>query len=257
MKLFEGFHWAVPTALSGAVAACRFEQGDVLYSDPSGYETWPKGSQRLRFQLQVLAPPKTTRALTSEQAGSRFSANWNSPVEFELTDREKREGTRRASTQGRVFSCLWHGETDWLDEAYANPPEPAGQRELHGRLDRSKEFFERDFSALGRGSFCVYLAAVDEASDASRLKAQTVEAGLQEGFGEMAVRSLLPRDAGLDPEGDLHPALSVTAIALFSSDRDAVEQSLRDLLYLGSGSGSATSRFSVARHGLLWGPVGD
>jgi len=254
VDFFEGFSWAVPRALSGAVAACRFEQGDVLYSDPCGYDRWPGGGRDLRFQLQVLAPPKTARALSSEQQGGRFSANWNSPVEFELSDRSKGHRSRRTSSQGRVFSCLWHGTTDWLDEDRPDPPEPAGQRELHGRLGQAKEFFERHFSSQGMGPFCVYLSAVDEASDAARLKAQTVETGLRERFGELVVHSLLPGPAELDPSGEIHPALRVRGIAISSADSEAIEQCLRDVLYVGTGS--PATRFSVSRHGQLWGPVG-
>ncbi|MFP6640618.1 MAG: hypothetical protein VCC04_10270, partial [Myxococcota bacterium] len=118
----------------------------------------------------------------------------------------------------------------------------------------AKEFFERHFSSQSMGPFCVYLSAVDEASDAARLKAQTVETGLRERFGELVVHSVLPGPAELDPSGEIHPALRVRGIAISSADSEAVEQCLRDVLYVGTGS--PATRFSVSRHGQLWGPVG-
>lgn len=252
MELFDGFSWAVPRALSGAVAACRFEQGDVLYSDPCGYERWPLGARKLRYQLQVLFPPKSARAVATGQDGGRFSANWLSPVEFELTQREDGTCTRLVSTQGRLYTCLWRGSTDYLDQGQPDPPEPGGQRELHGRLAGAKEIFERHFAKQWQEPFSVYLSAVDESSDAARLKASTVAAELREHFGELAVQVLSPVQAGLDPEGELRPALSLVGVSVANRGLEAIEACLCNALYGGIGD---STRFSVSRHGLLWGPV--
>jgi len=250
LEFFENFDWAVPRALSSAVATCRFEQGDVLYSDRSGYQAWSDGSRDLRYQLQVLDPPKSARVLASEQEGTRFSTNWSSQIEFELTDRLLGRSSRSISTQGRVFSCLWRGDPEWLSEDSPAPQVPLGQRELHGRLEQAQGFVEARLARVGAQALCVYLSAVDESSDAARLKAQAVETALSDAFPDLISDSFGPAEAGLDPDHGLHPALSLRAVAAPTDDLEAVEKHLREALYAGTGT-----RFSVTRHGLLWGPL--
>jgi hypothetical protein len=38
MDFFPKFKWAVPHAFGDALAACRFEQGDILYDTLMAYE---------------------------------------------------------------------------------------------------------------------------------------------------------------------------------------------------------------------------
>ena len=250
MEFFANFNWAVPRALANAVGTCRFEQGDVLYSDRCGYESWPGSQAQLRYRLQVLDPPKTARALSPEQEGSRFAANWGSSIEFELTDRRSGETIRQVSTQGRVFSCLWRGTPEVLSEDLPAPEAPRGQRELHGRLEEAQAFVGERLRALSPAPLCVYLSAVDESSDAARLKAQAVEASLAESFPGLVSASFGPAEAGLDSGGELHPALMLRALGVQTPDPEAVEARLREALYSGTGS-----RFSLSRHGLLFGPL--
>ena len=251
MELIEGFAWAVPRALAGAVSACRFEQGDVLYSDPRAYEAWSGGRPALKFCLQVLDPPKTARALSAESEGNRFEANWSSPVEFELTDCEAGETRRCRTTQGRLFSCLWRGDRDQLDPEGAEPERPLPQRELHRRLAEAQPGLEAAFRALKgnrlRGAFSLYLFALDDSSEASRAKARAVEAALRADFAAVGL-VLSPGEAGLPGAAHLHPALRVQGLAMAAPGPGAVEQRLRDLLYGGAGE---AGRFSLARHGLL------
>ena len=250
LEFFENFKWAVPRALSSAVAICRFEQGDVLYSEQSGYQAWPDGGRDLRYQLQVLDPPKSARVLASEQAGSRFSTNWASQIEFELTDRLLGHTSGSISTQGRVFSCLWRGDPEWLSEESPAPEAPLGQRELHGRLEQIQGFVEARLARIAGQPLCVYLSAVDESSDAARLKAQAVQTSLSDSFSNLICDAFGPGEAGLNPDYGLHPALSLRVLAVPTADLEAVEKGLREALYAGTGH-----RFSVTRHGLLWGPL--
>ncbi len=48
MELYSGFAWAVPKAFGSALHGCRFEQGDVLYSDASAYDESKRGKDRRR-----------------------------------------------------------------------------------------------------------------------------------------------------------------------------------------------------------------
>jgi hypothetical protein len=262
MEFIAGFAWPVPRAMAGAVSACRFEQGDVVYSQAKGYEGWPKGRRGLKFALQVLDPPKSARALGPEAAGNRFEANWNSPVELELTDYADANANaevpdeRRITTQGRLFCCLWHGDPAWLDPSGGEPAPPVPQRDLHRRLEETQPTFTKHFKAKCLRSpvagtfaqgFSLYLAAVDDANESMRSKAKAVEAVLAEKF-EVESLWLSPGEAGLADAEALHPALRVQGLAVAAQKPEAIEALLRGLLYGGAGE---SGRFSLARHGLL------
>jgi len=251
MELIEGFEWAVPRAFAGPVSACRFEQGDVLYSDGAAYADGSAAGPGSRFVLQVLDPPKTARALSADAEGNRFEANWSSPVEFDLIDSQNGETRRCTTTQGRLFSCLWRGDPDQLDAQGPEPEPPLSQRELHRRLAEARPGVEAAFRATRggglRGAFSLYLAALDESSEASRAKARAVEAVLRSDFAAHALL-LAPNESGLSGAERLHPALRVQGLAMVGAEPGAVEKRLRNLLYGGAGG---AGRFSLARHGLL------
>ena len=278
MEFIAGFAWPVPRAMAGAVSACRFEQGDVVYSQAKGYEGWPKGRRGLKFALQVLDPPKSARALGPEAAGNRFEANWNSSVELELTDYADADAKAKAkakaeantganskagapderliTTQGRLFCCLWYGDPAWLDPSGREPAPPVPLRDLHRRLEETQPTFTKRFKAkclrspvtgaFARG-FSLYLAAVDDANESMRSKAMAVEAVLAENF-EVESLWLSPGEAGLSGAEALHPALRVQGLAIAAQKPEAIEALLRGLLYGGAGE---SGRFSLARHGLL------
>ena len=278
MEFIAGFAWPVPRAMAGAVSACRFEQGDVVYSQAKGYEGWPKGRRGLKFALQVLDPPKSARALGPEAAGNRFEANWNSSVELELTDYADADAEAKAkakakantganskagapderliTTQGRLFCCLWYGDPAWLDPSGREPAPPVPLRDLHRRLEETQPTFTKRFKAkclrspvtgaFARG-FSLYLAAVDDANESMRSKAMAVEAVLAENF-EVESLWLSPGEAGLSGAEALHPALRVQGLAIAAQKPEAIEALLRGLLYGGAGE---SGRFSLARHGLL------
>ena len=256
MELIAGFAWPVPRAMVGAVSACRFEQGDVLYSQAKAYQAWPKGLDGLKFGVQVLDPPKSARALGPEAEGNRFEANWSSPVELELTDYAKETDTRLVTTQGRLFCALWHGDPAQLDPENSEPAPPVLQRDLHRRLEEAEASFSRRFKSQSAGpptnrafarGFSLYLAAVDDANESARGKAKAVEAVLSEKF-EVVSLWLSPSEAGLADAQALHPALRIQGLAIPAQKPDAIETRLRGLLYGGAGE---SGRFSLARHGLL------
>ena len=249
MEFIEGFAWPVPRALAGAVSACRFELGDVIYSDAQGYEAWPGGRKNLGFALQILDPPKTARALAGEAEGKRFDANWGSPVELELSDFAAGATRGVETTQGRLFTCLWRGDPGCLDPGGEPPAPPLSQRALHQRLEEAVDAFADGFRGpeTGGHGFCLYLSAVDDANDTARGKARAVEAALAEKF-DVRSRVLSPGEAGLADSQSLHPALRVWGVAIDASKPGPIEDRLRGLLYGGAGE---AGRFALARHGLL------
>ncbi len=245
-----GFAWPVPQAFASAVSACRFEQGDVLYSDAAAYHAWPEGAGALSYHIQVLDPPRAARALTRESEGKRFFANWESPVEIELTRLTEGRCERHATSQGRLFSCLWRGDVALLQPDTEPAPEPpALQRDLHRQLDTALPAFRSHFEAERPGrAGCLYISVVDRASDASRAKARAIESVLSEAF-LLAVCDLDPAAAGLPRAERFHPALLLRGLAVDVGDPAPVEALLKAFLY--SPVEGKTDRFALSRHGLL------
>ena len=244
MERIAGFAWPLPRAFSAAVSACRFEQGDVLYGDAAGYEAWEKGGAPPAPIIQVLDPPRSARALPGDAEGTRFRANWDAPVTLELT-RGDAPAESRTTTQGRLFSCLWHGDLEWLDEAREAPEPPIGQRDLHRQLQDAVPAVSR---RLRVRSGLLFLFATDDAGDAARVKAHAMESLLAEAF-QTKIARLGPAEAGVPEAAGLHPALLVVGIAIKGAEAEAVEERLKGLLY--AGAEGKTDRFSLSRHGLL------
>lgn len=256
MELLSGFAWPVPRAFAGAVSACRFEQGDVLYSDGSGYEAWHEGSPRPAHRIQVLDPPKTARALTSEAGGKRALSNWTSRVELIVAAGDGPASPACVTTQGRLFTALWQGDLGWLEREDRDPEPPLLQRDLHKRLPEVAGYFRRRFARRkGARDGGLYLSAVDEASDASIVKAHGIESLLADRAAGV-VATALPGQAGLEGAERFHPALVLHAVALPGADPAAVEELLAGLLYAGGADRDeeGSGRFSLSRHGLLLAP---
>ncbi|MDE0887071.1 MAG: hypothetical protein OSB70_16235 [Myxococcota bacterium] len=251
MEFIEGFAWPVPRALAGAVSACRFEQGDTVYSESGAYGVWPGGREGLGFAVQVLDPPKSARALAPGSEGSRFEANWNSAVELELTEFGRDRVERWVTTQGRLFCCLWRGDEAQLEARGEAPEPPLPQRELHRRLEEAlPAALARLRTGRGqgaRGPASLYLAAVDDANEAARSKAKAVQAVLEAQFS-LKTERFSPALAGLAGAEAFHPALWVQALLVPGEAPGAIEERLRGLLY---GGASESGRFALARHGLL------
>ena len=244
----SGFAWPIPRAFSGAVSQCRFEQGDVLYAEPEGYRSWgergPAGSL-----IQILDPPKTARALSSEFDGDRFSVSWTSPVTLQIYAGACERPVQKATSQGRLFTALWRGDLSVLESDGTEPPIPGSWKELHGRLSEaipalSARLFEGSVEPDG----LILLLAVDDSSESGRAKADAIEARLADLFTVHRVE-MNATETGVRGAEVLHPALRVRGLGIQSSDPQSVESHLSGLLY--GGSGQAGARFSLSRHGLL------
>src|SRR5450432_3609454 len=84
-EFFRGFAWPVPLAFAGVLAACRFEQGDLLYDSPHGYDRWSDALKPSRYGIEVTAPARATRTNAKNKEGE-FAKNWKTTVEFTLTN---------------------------------------------------------------------------------------------------------------------------------------------------------------------------
>jgi hypothetical protein len=264
--VFAGFTWAVPKAFGAAVHACRFEQGDVLYSERSAYEETGRAKRPARYYIQVLDPPRTTRALGGDGEGQRFFSNWESPVDFEWMDRQEDRCTTMRSSQGGLFTCLWKGDVESLrEEGLAELPRPLLLRDLQPRVAGCLEPMLEQFKGpesgkkRSRGSSAVrmlFICAIDQSSDASRVKRQSILRALDARF-PVESRHCSPTDLDLSEAECFHPALGIFGVAAETRDTAKVEAALREVLYSGGkvaggkGAGQEGGRFQLARHGTL------
>jgi len=248
----RGFAWAVPRALSAAVSACRFEQGDVLYDDPAGYGPWRGAGDAPASIIQVLDPPRSARTPTGDSEGGRFQTSWLLPVTLDLFTAGSDRPDRRATTQGRLFACLWQGDPALLDDATPAPDPPLGLRELQRRVGEAVPAFVSHFAALAHaGRHSLFVVASDDASQSARVKVHGIRTLLEDAF-ETETATLSPAEAGLTGAELLHPALVLQGFAIATRDTDAIEGRLRALLY--GGADESAGRFSLSRHGHL-GPL--
>jgi hypothetical protein len=259
--VFGGFAWAVPRAFGAAVHACRFEQGDVLYSEISGYAEPKAGKPPAPHHIQVLDPPRTTRALSGDGEGQRFFSNWASRVEFEWMDYGQKQSTTLEGCQGGLFTCLWKGDLGALEaDLLSEPARPFLLRDLQARLADSVgpivERFEkaRPGRSNRRKTFAgrrLFVGAIDQSSDASRVKWHSILRALDAQF-EIERRQFSPGDLELPEAERFHPALELFGVAVECRDDAKIESVLREVLYAGGKvAGQENGRFQLARHGAL------
>jgi len=243
LSFFTGMVWPVPFAFAGAVAAMRFEQGDVLYRDPSAYDSLEGKIPKGLSAIQVILPKRSNRAAASE---------------VELIDLARGKSETRVLTQGKLAMAIFRGDDTWLDPAREEPPILRSARELQQRLEETVSSFDARQTAR-RGSR--FLFVVDLAGDASRSKAAGVEEALR-ATGAVDRIELSAEDAGIEDPQTYHPSVVVRGLVMPNRPPDEVLPILRGQLYGGAskeldgadGSGShepAPDRFSVGRHGLL------
>lgn len=241
-----GFAWSVPEAFAPAVAAYRFEQGDVLYRDRRGHGALGAPLPQGLTAIQLLHPPRSARSIPSEYDGDRKLANWQSEVELELVDLERGRSAIQRTTQARLFMTLWKGDERGLRGEGADPPLPRPARELAQVLrDGGLEIAP----PRGLREGIRFLFVVDRASDSARAKAAAVAAALH-ALGPTEVRDHDPREAGAgsDDGGPFHPTLVVRELIVCGVSEPAVDEALRRALSGGSGD---VERVSIGRHGVL------
>ena len=258
LAFFDQLAWAVPTAFASALAAYRFEQGDVLYPEAAAYGALEAKMSSGAKAIQVLRPSRSTRSTPGEAGSSRRRSGWESEVEIELLDLAKGSSEVRIVSQGKLLMTLWRGDEGWLDPEREEPPLPRSGRELASQIEEARAAFDSQ-QATRKG--CRFLFVVDLASDASRVKAAAVEEALA-GLGDLERIDLSPPQAGVEDAASFHPALVVRGLLVRGTGVEQMEKALRGALYGGGvaapeeeGEATNSDRFSVARHGLLE-PIG-
>lgn len=257
-QFFSGMVWPVPLAFSGAIAAMRFEQGDVLYRDRRAYEALETDLPEGLSAVQVILPKRSAR-VPSEIDGDRRTSNWRSEVTIELVDLVAGKTETRILTQGKLAMAIFRGDDTWLDPEREEPVMLRSARELQQRLEEMLPSFDAR-QRTRRG--CRFLFVVDVASDASRSKAASVENALRS-TGALERIELSAEQAGIGDAAAYHPSAVVRCLAMAKRTTEDVLPILRGCLYGGASDRSensdvgdeegkaAADRFSVGRHGIL------
>lgn len=258
---FDGMAWPVPVAFAGAIAAMRFEQGDVLYRDRHAYDVLERQIPKGLSAIQVLLPKRSARSVPPESGGDRRESSWRSEVTVELIDLARGTTQTRVLTQGKLAMAIFRGEDAWLDPDREEPPMPRSARELQRQLGQTAPCFDSRQTAK-RG--CRFIFVVDLASDASRLKAAGVEDVLR-ATGAVERIELSVGQAGIEGAQAYHPTAFVRCLVMPNRTIEEVLPILRGRLYGGASDQSDSTekpdedqteespsdRFSVTRHGIL------
>ncbi len=258
-------------SFASAVAASRFELGDVLYQDARGYDDWSGTAPAGKTVIQVLDPPRSARGTALEGDADRRKANWESETRILLIDPASGDSVERAITQGHLLTAIWQGDTAWLEVDREAPPFPRTARALFSVLDASTHAWSADVARARPRSGSLFVMVVDLASDASRAKAALVGERLQMA-GKVSVVDRTPSDAGIEHADLYHPTLILRGFISPGRDTETIESELRACLYRGGvaaiqetsafeptpqlesdSDAPVGGRFSVTRHGVLVG----
>lgn len=241
-----GFTYPIPTAFSDALVACRFEQGDVLYSDAIAHEAaWGEATKSLNYTIQVTAPTRGTTTGTSDKQregkkspDQQFRDNWETEVSFELTDFKSGEKSNHTVTQGQLYTALRTGDLQALE---GSPNPPVGLREanqllpqlpLNNYADDGKKLFAF-FGLTGTEALNQKLDALDKAFDGTQ------------------PRRIHVNDIGELQGKDMNPLLALYVYALEMTE-DEIDAAAKSTLYKPSKE-KKTDRenWRLATHGYL------
>ncbi len=252
LTLFQGFAWPVPAAFAGAVSAFRFEPGDVLYRDASGYAKPRRKPKKGSRAIQVLERPASSGAAIGAPEGDPRRVNWESRVRVAVLDLAAGTSVIRELTQGELFTAIWRGDDARFEgQGGESPVMPRSARDLGRSLEAARDVLVARSEPAAKGrSGSRFIFVVDQSSNASRAKALTIEEGLQ-AAGAVERDDLTPVETGVLEAENYHPALLIRCLTLPGQDTEAVTRVLRSRLYGGGSKTDANDRFSVGRHGLL------
>ncbi len=248
---FPGFRWALPRAFAGPLGACRFEQGDILYDTDKAYEgTWGDAVGHVGWSLQIKAPTRGPIGKTEKDADSIFAGNWHQSVTLELTDHRAATTRVVTTTQGRLYTMLWKGEIDSLDQERPHPAMPLLARSILKQLDATAPHF-RNRMAKKKVLPIVFLMPSDATNELLSLKHARVQDALSGEF-DCSRDDASPTEAGLTSESGFVPTLSIVCYAVEGSALASVEATLKRALYTPT-KAKKTEReaFKTSAHGHL------
>jgi len=261
-EYFGGFSWAVPKAFAEPVAACRFEQGDILYDTKKAYEgTWGEALPHISYSIQIKYPPRGVATKSTEDAASVFRRNWQQPVTGDLRDFKRGSTKEISATEGRLYMLLWTGKFEYLDEKTDSPPIPDLPMSIGKKLGASEAFFKRQLPSTIEHPLA-FIMPYDASYELLRLKFAKVESVLSNHY-QPTVLMAAPDKAGLKSEGDAGfvPTLQLACFVIDSSSKSKAKAVLKSALHVPARE-KKTDRenFTLENHGwlvALWGSEGQ
>jgi len=243
MEFFTRFSWAVPMVFSDAIADCKFEEGDIIYDSQSAYKEWGRVSESVRYCIQVKFPRRTLR-VTKGKSETVALANWNSEVKIELKKFFDESSVQLIkTTQGRLFSLLWKGSLEILNEDQPNPSAPLFLKNVKEKLKETVSECEK--RADNKPYF---IMAYDPTNDTSLRHHLGVFSALKNDFG-CELFQLSPKDSGFKDWEKISPVICTNLYVIDKGGYDDIFKTLKEALYEGK-----KDRFRLKTHGIL-GPV--
>jgi len=245
MDFFNGFNWAVPKAFSDALAACQFEEGDTLYDTQKAYgDDWGEAEKHIQYHIQVREP--TRGSIGSRQiSGSIFNRNWNSDVFFELVNHRKSVTTEYIrTTQGRLYSALWHGDLSLLDKEQPHPELPIQLRVVKKNLKDTIPF-AKDLA----GSNPVFVMVRDLSNKISTIKHLTVKGTLHYKFGAVN-HCFNVGKTGIRNSNQISPTIDIVFYVMEKGKHQDIHDALKTKLYTPA-KNAKKDMFRLNTHGLL------
>ena len=249
MNFFPEFKWAVLHAFSNALGACRFEQGDVLYDTELAYkETWAEAEKHVRYSIQVKSPMRGSSSENSTNLESNFAANWSSRVVFEFCDHKSKLTKTIETTQGRLYSLLWHGDIEGYLSDSSNIPNPASS--LLSILDELCPAIETKFvkdTEIG-GIFLMPFDITDQQLIEKDGKVKNVLSS-----HILSHRLISLTDLGFPEFLKFVPTAQISIFLISQqSQQDEIKSSLKKALYKPAKSKvSNKENFKISNHGFL------
>ena len=245
MDFFDGFAWAVPRAFADSLEKGRFERGDVFHADRADHDRpWSADRAAERRTLQVRRPEQGEGGRPGRDAASVFADNWRRSAEVLL--RVPGETTPRtiATTQGRLYVCLWRDDVAGLETSSPEPALPLGARDLREDLDAAAERLAEGIDAPDGGGH-VFVTLYDQASSLLRRKDRDLRDVVANHPGSRVIETRVDRENAL-------PTLRWMVYVLPRLDADGVAALLKPALYRPQGDRTGkTDRFDLNRHGRL------
>jgi hypothetical protein len=250
-EYFDGISWAVPVAFAEPLAACRFEQGDILYDTRQAYDgTWGEALPHIKHSIQVKLPMRGTGTKSEKEEESVFTDNWNMTVVFTLTDCKAKKTKEITTTQGRLYSLLWKGDLGSIDANSSTPPLPTLAMEILRDLPNAEGHIKKNAAEVSQ-SRVVFLMPFDRTRQLLRIKFRKVEEVLAR--FKTHTCSISPAKAGLQTATDFAPTVSIACFAVQDGSVGDVEKALKQALYTPSKDKKTDKElFRVSAHGHLF-----
>jgi len=249
MNFFTEFKWAVLHAFGNALASCRFEQGDVLYDTKLAYmDTWSEAEKHVIYSFQVKSPMRGSYAESASSAETTFSTNWSSRVVFDFYDHRAKTTKIIETTQGRLYSLLWHGDlTNYLSDSFNIPMQASS---LLNILPDSSPTIQSNI--IKNSDSCgFFLLPFDLTSQQLKEKYEQLNINLSPFISDHKIIGL--KEGGVSDPLSFVPTSQI-AIFLISkqAQQDKVIDAIKKSLYKPAKNKTSTKEiFKISSHGFL------